>query len=122
MSAQELKHQARLNEWRMNVERCRSSGQTVREWCKEQGICVQTYYRWEREILSKVGGGRQRLEQEGIATRNEATFVEIESGNETNKNDLKNEIAEVQTSRGRIRIFSGASPEAIKALCEAFLC
>ena len=44
MNAQELKHRARLEEWKERVAACRSSGMSVRGWCQEQGIAYKTYY------------------------------------------------------------------------------
>ena len=52
MTSTELKHQARLQEWSAAVKDCRSSGISVRQWCRERGITTTTYYRWERELLA----------------------------------------------------------------------
>ncbi len=30
------------------------SGMSVRAWCNEQGISVQTYYRWEKRFVEKA--------------------------------------------------------------------
>ena len=38
------KKQEKLEEWKSMVKECRSSGQTVVKWCKDNGIKVQTYY------------------------------------------------------------------------------
>lgn len=51
MTANKLKHQAKLQEWKDLVRECRSSGVPVEHWCKERGVSKHTYYRWEREIL-----------------------------------------------------------------------
>jgi hypothetical protein len=53
MTSVELKHQAKAEVWRERIVDCRSSGMTVREWCRENQVCVTTYYRWEREILGR---------------------------------------------------------------------
>ena len=55
MNAWELKHRQKLVEWQEKVAACRSSGLQVRAWCSQEGISVQTYYRWEREIVGRVG-------------------------------------------------------------------
>lgn len=52
MTSTELKHQARLQEWAGAIQDCRSSGLSVRQWCRERGTTPTTYYRWERELLS----------------------------------------------------------------------
>ena len=51
---QELKLAARMQEWSARVAECRSSGMSVRAWCKEQGIAIQTYYRWEKRFVTEA--------------------------------------------------------------------
>ena len=52
--AQELKLAVRMQEWSARIAECRSSGMSVRAWCNEQGVSVQTYYRWEKRFLEKA--------------------------------------------------------------------
>ena len=40
--------------WKQRIIECRSSGLSVKEWCKEQGLDFTTYYRWERKILAQL--------------------------------------------------------------------
>ena len=54
MNVNAVKHQAKLLEWKDRVTDCRSSGMSVKEWCKENGCSPKTYYRGEQEILGKV--------------------------------------------------------------------
>ena len=50
----ELKQEVMLREWSVRIAECRNSGKTVKEWCAEQGISVQTYYRWEKRFVEKA--------------------------------------------------------------------
>ena len=50
----ELKREVMLREWSARIAECRNSGKTVKEWCAEQGISVQTYYRWEKRFVEKA--------------------------------------------------------------------
>lgn len=50
MELQKTKHEIKLAQWREAVLACRNSGTRVRDWCEEQGISVQTYYRWQRQV------------------------------------------------------------------------
>ena len=54
MRVSEIKHQAKLEEWKQNILNCRMSGLTVRQWCAEYGCNKATYYRWEREIFKNT--------------------------------------------------------------------
>ena len=50
----ELKLAARMQEWSARIAECRSSGMSVRSWCKEQGIAIQTYYHWEKRFVTET--------------------------------------------------------------------
>ena len=50
----ELKREVMLREWSARIAECRGSGKAVKEWCAEQGISVQTYYRWEKRFVEKA--------------------------------------------------------------------
>ena len=52
MTSTELKNQAKLQEWSARIQDCRSSGLSVRAWCRQEGVNATTYYRWERELLA----------------------------------------------------------------------
>ena len=51
---QELKLAARMQEWSARIAECRGSGMSVRAWCKEQGIAIQTYYHWEKRFVTET--------------------------------------------------------------------
>ncbi|MDR2570138.1 MAG: hypothetical protein LBD23_07545 [Oscillospiraceae bacterium] len=44
MKTQVIKNILRLQEWASLIKEQNNSGQTIREWCKEQGLAVKTYY------------------------------------------------------------------------------
>ena len=52
MTSAELKHRVKLQEWSARIQDCRSSGLSVRAWCRQEEINAATYYRWERELLT----------------------------------------------------------------------
>lgn len=47
---QTMNGQNKLALWAERVSVCRSSDQSVRDWCKANGICEQTFYRWQRKL------------------------------------------------------------------------
>ena len=51
---QELKLAARMQEWSARIAECRGGGMSVRAWCKEQGIAIQTYYHWEKRFVTEA--------------------------------------------------------------------
>lgn len=44
------KNQIRADRWRMLIQTCQQSGQTVVNWCKENNINIKTYYYWLRKL------------------------------------------------------------------------
>ena len=46
-----VRRRLKCEHWKSIISECRSSGMTVTAWCKENGICEQTYYRWQRKIF-----------------------------------------------------------------------
>ena len=50
------KHASKMAEWRMRIGECRNSGETVKNRCKENHICLKTYYKWQRIIRVSCPG------------------------------------------------------------------
>ena len=48
---QTLNGQNKLALWAGRISECRNSGQNVKTWCRENGICEQTYYRWQKRLF-----------------------------------------------------------------------
>ena len=51
---QAINHNQQLAEWSRRVEAYRNSGQTVSQWCGENGVAVSTYYAWQRKVFQAV--------------------------------------------------------------------
>ena len=45
---------------RERVKASRSSGRTVKDWCKESGIYEQTYYRWQKRLFEMAKQQQER--------------------------------------------------------------
>ena len=48
---QALNGQHKLALWAGRISECRNSGQNVKTWCRENGVCEQTYYKWQRRLF-----------------------------------------------------------------------
>ena len=109
MTSNELKHQARMQEWGLAIQDCRSSGLSVREWCRQRGVTTTTYYRWEREVLSgirrKDGSGRS-----GVA------FVELPAPQPLQ--NVLGRTATVNIGGGSIDLYQEMGPELLRTLVE----
>ena len=56
MTSAELKHRAKLQEWAARIQDCRSSGPSVRAWCRQEeitGLTLQNEWLLEQLKLSK---------------------------------------------------------------------
>lgn len=112
MTVVELKHQAKLQEWQERIMECRSSGQSVAEWCREYGVTPTTYYRWEREIFGKAKdtrGQSMSLVQSG------AVFAELPT---PKGSSLGTPIMTIRMGGMAVDIYPGADAGTIAALCQ----
>mgnify|MGYP002405360669 FL=1 len=53
-SLQVMSKQERLENWTTRIMACRSSGMTVRAWCRENGLSEKTYYYWQRRLFQAL--------------------------------------------------------------------
>ena len=47
----EITTQNKLAEWAGKITACRNSGQPIKTWCRENGVCEQTYYKWQKRLF-----------------------------------------------------------------------
>ena len=113
MTSNELKHKARLQEWALTVQECRSSGKSVKQWCIENKIKATTYYRWEREILGDAGKNRNKPERSGTAV-----FAELPAPIKQYR-QVSRQYATLHIGNISIDIYSGMDAELLKTLLEA---
>lgn len=48
------KRQFRMEEWRKRITECQASGIAVTHWCKQNGYCEQTYYKYLKKFREEV--------------------------------------------------------------------
>ena len=95
---QTMNGQNKLALWAERVSACRSSDLSVRDWCKENDICEQTYYRWQRKLY---GIAKAQQEQPRFA---EITPTHMTSGSAA---------VTVRVAGAEIDIQNGADPETV---------
>lgn len=99
-----LNNQQKMTEWAARISDCRNSGQSVLAWCKENGICSQTYYKWQRRLF------------EAAKVQHEAQFAEITS---QYAKPLSGDIAvTVRVGEIEVAIHSGADSATIAAVLQ----
>ena len=48
---QTMNQQNKLTLWAGRISECRNSGMAVKVWCRENGVCEQTYYKWQKRLF-----------------------------------------------------------------------
>ena len=99
---QAVNHNQRLAEWSKRVEACRNSGQTVSQWCMENGVAVSTYFSWQRKVFQAV---REKAEV-CFAEVPVYTTAPAESGT----------VAVIHKGKLEIELCSGADAATIQAM------
>lgn len=49
---QKMNGQQTLAIWAERIAECRNSGLSVKTWCKQNQVCEQTYYRWQKRVFA----------------------------------------------------------------------
>ena len=110
MTSVELKHQAKLQEWAARIQDCRSSGLSVRAWCRQQGVTAATYYRWERELLAAAG----TVPQPKVPA---VTFAELPTPQQASRK-IAECSATLRVGSASLDIYPGCNAEQLKMLVE----
>ena len=113
MTSSTLKHQARLQNWALEIQDCRSSGLSVAKWCQQRGITKTTYYRWEREVLAYTGNSREASVQEHVA------FVELPAAEPACCETVMERSATLRVGNGSLDLYQKLSPDLLRAMIEA---
>ena len=110
MTSAELKHRAKLQEWSARIRDCRGSGQSVRAWCRQEGINATTYYRWERELLASA-------ETEPCSSVPAVRFAELPAPVQVSRN-VAERCATLHIGNASLDIYPGCDAERLKMLVD----
>lgn len=94
-----------LSKWAMQVEKCRNSGMTVKDWCKKNNLSLSTYYIHQKKVYMAI------KEQESSAD-----FYEVGTQMPIARNEP---VASLQYNDYRAEIYSGADEETIVSILKA---
>ena len=110
MTSNELKHEAKKQEWSMSIQECRGSGLSVSEWCRQRGVTTATYYRWERELLTGV-------RKNGAPPSTAVTFAELPAPKQVSCN-VAERCATLHIGKASLDIYPGCNAEQLRLLVE----
>ena len=110
MTSNELKHEAKKQEWSMSIQECRGSGLSVSEWCRQRGVTTATYYRWERELLTAA-------DQAPCSAVPAVTFAELPAPKQVSCN-VAERCATLHIGSASLDIYPGCDTEQLKMLVE----
>ena len=116
MTTNEIEHQVTLQKWREQIQICRSSGQAVKQWCRENNVSWSTYYRWERELFGPLHKERVALPAE------KPEFVELQPKQMHKLQQFRDRpplVTTVCTGRMTVEFYMGADPSVMNALIQA---
>ena len=110
MTSNELKHEAKKQEWSMSIQECRGSGLSVSEWCWQRGAATSTYYRWERELLTGV-------QRNGTPPSTAVTFAELPAPKQVSCS-VTERCATLHIGKASLDIYPGCDAEQLRLLVE----
>ena len=110
MTSNELKHEAKKQEWSMSIQECRGSGLSVSEWCRQRGVTTATYYRWEQELQALA-------ETEPCSSASAVRFAELPAPKQVSRN-VAERSATLHIGNASLDIYPGCDAEPLKMLVE----
>ena len=110
MTSAELKHRAKLQKWSARIQDWRGSGQSVRAWCRQEGINATTHYRWERELLASA-------EAEPCPSAPTVRFAEFPAPKRVSRSVAKRS-ATLHIGNASLDTYLGCEAEHLKVLVE----
>ena len=110
MTSNELKHEAKKQEWSMSIQECRGSGLSVSEWCQQRGVTTTTYYRWERELLTAA-------DQAPCSAVPAVTFAELPAPKQVSRN-VAERCATLHIGKASLDIYPGCDAEQLRLMVE----
>lgn len=108
-------HEARLSLWLERIRACKSSGLSVKEWCKQNGLTDKNYYYWMRKIKREAFETLQeQASVEEIPFQKKTVFSQISLP--VSYTESTGTAAILHINGIRIEIQNGASANTIHAL------
>ena len=75
MSTKEIARHVRLTRWAQNMRARSESGESVRDWCRANGINEKTYYYWQRKLREAACEGL--VESTSLIAQKPARFTQV---------------------------------------------
>lgn len=97
---QRINRENKLGMWAERVSACRGSGLSIKSWCRENGVCEQTYYKWQRKLLEEMEAQWVQFAAVPISVSSRA-------------------VAAVECRNLRVEVYAGADRETLHALLSA---
>ena len=104
-SLQRLNAAPRVKLWTERIAECRSSGMSVRAWCRKKEISEKTYYYWQRRVYQQMVSATECVD-----------FAEIPRGIQTGQST--GAAAKVCLSGATIEVYPGADAQVIQVILE----
>ena len=104
-SLQTLNAVQRVQLWAERIAECRSSGKSVRAWCRGNEISEKTYYYWQRKLY-----------QQAVSTAEGVDFAEIPRTVQTGQSS--GAAATICLSGATVEVYPGADGQIIQVILE----
>ena len=87
------------------MEACRNSGQTVTQWCRENGVAISTYFLWQRRVFQAVS------ERAEVCLAEVPVYSTVPTEGST--------VAVIHAGELKIELYCGADTATILAIIQA---
>ena len=73
----QLSHEVRLKQWHEIIQNQLASGQSKREWCRDNAIPEKQFFYWQRRVRKEIYESQTQALEPGSAPAVSTGFVEV---------------------------------------------
>ena len=115
MDTRKMAMEIRLNHWAQAMHERRTSGLSIRRWCRENGVGEKTYYYWQRKLREAACRELQPPEPESVETSLVPSGWAVCEPADKAKSDM----LLIEIGKCRVNVTGETAPELLATVCRA---
>ena len=110
MDTKKVTSEYRLSQWMQVIQKRQSSGQTIKDFCQEEGINRNLYFYWQKKLRQVACAELEETEVKNIVPNG---WMQLGS----QQNQAINQALEIEINGCHITVNTATDPELLKKVC-----
>ena len=110
MDTKKVTTEYRLSQWMQVIQKRQNSGQTIKDFCQEEGINRNLYFYWQKKLRNAACTELEETELKNIVPHG---WMQLGP----QQNQAINQALEIEINGCRITVNAATDPELLKKVC-----